>query len=55
MVETLETPIAATIIDACPIDALANTWYNEVYFSAPVSVAREADAKEVVEAGELAY
>ena len=54
-VETLDTPTAASIIAACPIDACANTWRDEVYFSTPVSVAREADAKAVVEAGELAY
>ena len=54
-VKTLDTPTAATIVAACPINSSANTWGDEVYFSTPVSVAREADAKAVVQAGELAY
>lgn len=54
-VETLETPTAAAIIAACPITASANTWGDEVYFPTAVSVAREANAKAVVKAGELAY
>ena len=54
-VKTLDTPTAAAIVAACPINSSANTWGDEVYFSTPVSVAREADAKAVVQAGELAY
>ena len=54
-VKTLDTPTAAAIVSACPINSSANTWGDEVYFSTPVSVAREADAKAVVQAGELAY
>ena len=54
-VKTLDTPTAAAIVAAGPINSSANTWGDEVYFSTPVSVAREADAKAVVQAGELAY
>lgn len=40
---------------ALPIEADADTWGDEIYFSIPVRDALDADAKEVVELGEIAY
>lgn len=50
-----ESVTASKIWDSLPITAAANTWGDEIYFSISVNDKPSADAKEVVEIGELAY
>jgi hypothetical protein len=50
-----QTPTADAIWAALPIEARANTWGDEIYFSIPVTAALEKSAQEVVQLGDLGY
>ncbi len=54
-VELLDTASADAIYDGVPFGSRAMRWGEEVYFSTPVKAELEADAREVIQPGELAF
>jgi len=53
--ELYDTPTAAEILKALPLEGRANRWGDEIYFDIPVRLGLEAGARADVEAGELGY
>ena len=54
LAELNDTPTADLVWDSLPIEATGSTWGDEIYFKTPIS-AKEDDAREVVEMGDVAY
>ncbi len=50
-----DTATALAVMEALPIEAQANRWGGEIYFSIPVEAVLESGAREVLEPGELGY
>lgn len=52
--ELQETETAQAVWDGLPIEGVANTWGDEIYFSTPLALPLEA-GKDIVELGDLGY
>jgi hypothetical protein len=53
--ELNESTTAVAIWQALPLEGVANTWGEEIYFRIPVSHDLAPDAKELVQLGDLGY
>ncbi|CAA7625923.1 cyclophilin-like fold protein [Magnetospirillum sp. UT-4] len=53
--ELFDTPTAEALLAAAPFETRATKWEGEVYFTVPVRAEREAEARDVIEPGELAF
>jgi hypothetical protein len=53
--ELYDTPTARAVLAALPLDSMASTWGDEVYFEVPVSARLDADARQVVEPGTVCF
>jgi hypothetical protein len=50
-----DTPTARALLAVLPVEASANTWGEEVYFTLPMSAKLEAGATQVVEPGTVCF
>ena len=53
--ELLDTATARKIMEALPFEGSVNVWGQEIYFTIPLNIGQEPDAREDVNVGDLAY
>ncbi len=53
--ELKDTPTAEMILNSLPLEEHANVWGEEIYFMIPLQLDLEADAREEMEIGDMAY
>lgn len=50
-----DNPTAISIAEILPINARAQRWGGEVYFTIPITAPLESDSREVLQPGELGF
>ena len=53
--ELVASATAIKILETLPFESTVNTWGDEIYFTIPVAMQQEPDARAEVEIGELAF
>lgn len=53
--ELKQSPTAAKILEALPLEGRASVWGDEIYFDIPLRIELEPDARDLVSVGDLGY
>ena len=55
LAELNDTPTARAVYDMLPVKGSANVWGDEIYFSIPLHLEQEPEAREEVDVGDLGF